>query len=302
MKKNYTFHKRKVWIVFFLCLLMILCLIGRLIYLMGFRSDYYYEKAEDLHERERDIKAARGEIVDAKGKVLAANKTVCTISVIHSQIKEPEKVIALLTEKLGISEQTVRKKVEKISSIERIRTNVEKETGDEIRNAGFAGIKVDEDYRRYYPMGTLASKVLGFTGGDNQGIIGLEVQYEDYLKGINGQILTITDARGIELDEEAEGRKEPVKGDTLKISLDANLQKYAEQMAEILCRGGKQEQFNEGCFQKTVEKIMVFKNGTMDVHMRNGVIIQIKENGEEGSSDAGKCKKEHICHTGKASL
>ena len=146
MKKNYTFHKRKVWIVFFLCLLMILCLIGRLIYLMGFRSDYYYEKAEDLHERERDIKAARGEIVDAKGKVLAANKTVCTISVIHSQIKEPEKVIALLTEKLGISEQTVRKKVEKISSIERIRTNVEKETGDEIRNAGFAGIKVDEDY------------------------------------------------------------------------------------------------------------------------------------------------------------
>ena len=160
MKKNYTFHKRKVWIVFFLCLLMILCLIGRLIYLMGFRSDYYYEKAEDLHERERDIKAARGEIVDAKGKVLAANKTVCTISVIHSQIKEPEKVIALLTEKLGISEQTVRKKVEKISSIERIRTNVEKETGDEIRNAGFAGIKVDEDYRRYYPMGTLASKVL----------------------------------------------------------------------------------------------------------------------------------------------
>ena len=128
------------------------------------------------------------------------------------------------------------------------------------------------------------------------------MQYEDYLKGINGQILTITDARGIELDEEAEGRKEPVKGDTLKISLDANLQKYAEQMAEILCRGGKQEQFNEGCFQKTVEKIMVFKNGTMDVHMRNGVIIQIKENGEEGSSDAGKCKKEHICHTGKASL
>ena len=176
MKKNYTFHKRKVWIVFFLCLLMILCLIGRLIYLMGFRSDYYYEKAEDLHERERDIKAARGEIVDAKGKVLAANKTVCTISVIHSQIKEPEKVIALLTEKLGISEQTVRKKVEKISSIERIRTIVEKETGDEIRNAGFAGIKVDEDYRRYYPMGTLASKVLGFTGGDNQGIIGLEVE------------------------------------------------------------------------------------------------------------------------------
>lgn len=154
-KKIIHFIKGKCGSFSFLCLLMILCLIGRLIYLMGFRSDYYYEKAEDLHERERDIKAARGEIVDAKGKVLAANKTVCTISVIHSQIKEPEKVIALLTEKLGISEQTVRKKVEKISSIERIRTNVEKETGDEIRNAGFAGIKVDEDYRRYYPMGTL---------------------------------------------------------------------------------------------------------------------------------------------------
>ena len=231
MKKNYTFHKRKVWIVFFLCLLMILCLIGRLIYLMGFRSDYYYEKAEDLHERERDIKAARGEIVDAKGKVLAANKTVCTISVIHSQIKEPEKVIALLTEKLGISEQTVRKKVEKISSIERIRTNVEKETGDEIRNAGFAGIKVDEDYRRYYPMGTLASKVLGFTGGDNQGIIGLEVEYDDILKGKPGKILTTTDARGIELDGIGENREEPQKGYTLRISLDADIQKYVQQAA-----------------------------------------------------------------------
>ena len=232
MKKNYTFHKRKVWIVFFLCLLMILCLIGRLIYLMGFRSDYYYEKAEDLHERERDIKAARGEIVDAKGKVLAANKTVCTISVIHSQIKEPEKVIALLTEKLGISEQTVRKKVEKISSIERIRTNVEKETGDEIRNAGFAGIKVDEDYRRYYPMGTLASKVLGFTGGDNQGIIGLEVEYDDILKGKHGKILTTTDARGIELDGIGENREEPQKGYTLRISLDADIQKYVQQAAQ----------------------------------------------------------------------
>lgn len=232
MKKNYTFHKRKVWIVFFLCLLMILCLIGRLIYLMGFRSDYYYEKAENLHERERDIKAARGEIVDAKGKVLAANKTVCTISVIHSQIKEPEKVIALLTEKLGISEQTVRKKVEKISSIERIRTNVEKETGDEIRNAGFAGIKVDEDYRRYYPMGTLASKVLGFTGGDNQGIIGLEVEYDDILKGKPGKILTTTDARGIELDGIGENREEPQKGYTLRISLDADIQKYVQQAAQ----------------------------------------------------------------------
>ena len=198
---------------------------------MGFRSDYYYEKAEDLHERERDIKAARGEILDAKGKVLAANKTVCTISVIHSQIKEPEKVITLLTEKLGISEETVRKRVEKVSSIERIRTNVEKETGDEIRNAGLSGIKVDDDYRRYYPMGSLASKVLGFTGGDNQGIIGLEVEYDDILKGEPGKILTTTDARGIELDGVGENREEPQQGYNLRISLDADIQKYVQQAA-----------------------------------------------------------------------
>ncbi len=231
MKKNYTFHKRKIWIVFLLCICMTVGLIARLIYLMGFRSDYYYEKAEDLHERERDIKAARGEILDAKGKVLAANKTVCTISVIHSQIKEPEKVIALLTEKLGISEETVRKRVEKVSSIERIRTNVEKEVGDEIRNAGLSGIKVDDDYRRYYPMGSLASKVLGFTGGDNQGIIGLEVEYDDILKGEPGKILTTTDARGIELDGVGENREEPQQGYNLRISLDADIQKYVQQAA-----------------------------------------------------------------------
>ena len=230
-KRNYTFHKRKVWIVFLLCICMMVGLIARLIYLMGFRSDYYYEKAEDLHERERDIKAARGEILDAKGKVLAANKTVCTISVIHSQIKEPEKVIALLTEKLGISEETVRKRVEKVSSIERIRTNVEKEVGDEIRNAGLSGIKVDDDYRRYYPMGSLASKVLGFTGGDNQGIIGLEVEYDDILKGEPGKILTTTDARGIELDGVGENREEPQQGYNLRISLDADIQKYVQQAA-----------------------------------------------------------------------
>ena len=175
MKKNYTFHKRKVGIVFVICMLLTAGLIIRLICLMGIQSDYYYEKAEELHERERDIKAARGKILDAKGKVLAANKTVCTISVIHSQIEEPEKVTALLAEKLEIPEESIRKKVQKVSSIERIKTNVEKETGDVIRNAGLAGIKVDEDYRRCYPMGNLASKVLGFTGSDNQGIIGLEV-------------------------------------------------------------------------------------------------------------------------------
>ena len=181
-------------------------LLGRLVWLMGFRSDYYYEKAEDLHERERDIKAARGEILDAKGKVLAANKTVCTVSVIHSQIKDPEKVIRLLVSELGLSEEAVREKVEKNSSIERIRTNVEKETGDAIRKAGLDGVKVDEDYKRYYPYDSLASKVLGFTGGDNQGIIGLEVEYEEVLKGIPGKILTTTDARGVEIDGLGERR------------------------------------------------------------------------------------------------
>ena len=210
---------------------MLAGLFGRLIYLMGFRSDYYYEKAEDLHERERDIKAARGEILDAKGKVLAANKTVCTISVIHSQIEEPEKVISLLSEKLGMEEENVRKKVEKVSSIERIRTNVEKETGDAIREAGLKGVKVDEDYKRYYPYGSLASRVLGFTGGDNQGIIGLEVEYEESLSGTPGKILTTTDARGIEIDEIGESRVEPVPGDNLRVSLDVNIQKYAQQAA-----------------------------------------------------------------------
>ena len=230
--KNKTFHKKKILVVFLAAFILILYLIGRLVYLMVFDAEYYQQKAEDLHERERDIKAARGEIIDRNGTVLATNRTVCTISVIHSQIENPEKVIEKLSEFLEMDADQVRKKVEKISSIERLRSNVDKRTGDKIRNLGLAGVKVDEDFKRYYPYNELASKVLGFTGGDNQGIIGLEVQYEDYLKGINGQILTITDARGIELDEEAEGRKEPVKGDTLKISLDANLQKYAEQMAE----------------------------------------------------------------------
>ena len=206
-------------------------LLGRLVWLMGFRSDYYYEKAEELHERERDIKAARGEILDAKGNVLAANKTVCTVSVIHSQIKDPEKVIRLLVSELGLSEETVRKKVEKISSIERIRTNVEKETGDAIRKAGLDGVKVDEDYKRYYPYDSLASKVLGFTGGDNQGIIGLEVEYEEVLKGIPGKILTTTDARGVEIDGLGERRSEPVKGNTLRLSLDISIQEFVQQAA-----------------------------------------------------------------------
>lgn len=231
MKKNRTFHKKKVWVVFFCCMVLLLGLLGRLVWLMGFCSDYYYEKAEDLHERERDIKAARGRILDAGGKILAANKTVCTVSVIHSQIKEPEKVIRLLTEKLRIPEETVRKKVEKVSSIERIRTNVEKETGDAIRNVGLEGIKVDEDYRRYYPYDSLASRVLGFTGADNQGIIGLEVEYEEILRGIPGKILTTTDARGIEIDETGESRVEPEAGNDLRISLDINIQEFVQQAA-----------------------------------------------------------------------
>ena len=231
MKKNMTFHKKKIWVVFICCILLMVGLIGRLVYLMCFRSDYYYEKAKDLHERERDIKAARGKILDAKGKVLASNRTVCTISVIHSQIKEPEKVIAMLTEKLGMDEAAVRKRVEKVSSIERVKTNVEKSVGDSIRENNLAGVKVDEDYKRYYPYGSLASKVIGFTGGDNQGIIGLEVKYEEILKGEPGKILTTTDARGVEIDKLGETREDPVEGKSLLLSLDANIQEFAQQAA-----------------------------------------------------------------------
>ncbi len=230
--KNKTYNKKKTLVVFVIALVVILGLFGRLVYLMVFEAEYYQEKAEALHEREREIKAARGEIVDANGIVLATNKTVCTISVIHSQIKEPERVIQELSRELEMEEAVVRERVEKVSSMERIKTNVEKETGDRIRNLDLAGVKVDEDFKRFYPYNELASKVLGFTGGDNQGIIGLEVKYEEYLKGMNGTILTMTDARGIELDAVAEERVEPVAGNTLQISLDYNIQMYAQQMAE----------------------------------------------------------------------
>ena len=231
-EKTKTYHRRKIVIVFFLCVLMLAGLMGRLVYLMVFRSDYYQEKADALHERERSIKAARGKIIDQTGKVLATNRTVCTVSVIHSQIKEPEQVISVLCKELGMSEETVRKRVEKRSSIERIKANVDKETGDRIRNYDLAGVKVDEDFKRYYPYDSLASKVLGFTGGDNQGIIGLEVYYEEYLKGIDGTILTQTDARGIELDGEAEERIEAVVGNNLHVTLDYNIQMYCEQAAK----------------------------------------------------------------------
>lgn len=235
MYRNKTFNRKKVMIVFVAVFFIMMFLIGRLVYLMIFCSEYYGNKAENLHERERDIKAARGKLLDANGTVLATNKSVCTISVIHNQMEEPEKVIAMLVRELGISEETARKRVEKVSSIERVKTNVAKETGDAIRAYGLSGVKVDEDYKRYYPYGTLASKVLGFTGADNQGILGLEVKYDEYLQGTNGKILTLTDARGIEIENAGESRLEPVNGYDLCLSLDYNIQMYCEQAAKKVC-------------------------------------------------------------------
>ena len=254
--KNKTYNRKKILVVFVCAVVVIFALVGRLVYLMVFDAEYYQKKAEALHEREREIKAARGEIVDARGTVLATNKTVCTISVIHSQIKEPEKIIKSLSAELGLEEDEVRKKVEKVSSMERIKTKVEKATGDRIRELELDGVKVDEDFKRYYPYNELASKVLGFTGGDNQGIIGLEVKYEEYLKGKNGTILTTTDARGVELDGVAEDRIEPVAGNTLKVSLDYNVQMYAQQMAE-----------------KVMEEKQADKVGILLMNPQNGEII-----------------------------
>ncbi|MGN0334068.1 MAG: peptidoglycan D,D-transpeptidase FtsI family protein [Lachnospiraceae bacterium] len=229
--KTKTYHRKKIVTVFAVCMLLMACLMGRLLYLMVICSDYYQEKADDLHERERSIKAARGKIIDRTGTVLATNRTVCTVSVIHSQIKEPERIIEILSRELEMSEEKVRARVEKVSSIERIKSNVDKETGDRIRSYDLAGVKVDEDFKRYYPYHSAASKVLGFTGSDNQGVIGLEVVYEKYLKGIDGTILTQTDARGVELDKEAEERVEAVAGNDLFVSLDYNIQRYCEQAA-----------------------------------------------------------------------
>ena len=232
MYRYKTYNRQKSMIFFLAIFFVMMFLMGRLVYLMVFCSEYYGKKAEDLHERERDIKAARGKIIDATGVVLAANKTVCTVSVIHNQIDDPKAVIAALTKELGMSEEKIRKRVEKVSSIERIKSNVDKETGERIRAYGLSGVKVDEDYKRYYPYDTLASKVLGFTGGDNQGIIGLEVKYDEYLQGTNGKILTLTDARGVEIENAGESRLDPTDGNNLHISLDYNIQKYAQQAAE----------------------------------------------------------------------
>lgn len=230
--RSKTFHRKKIMVMFTAVFLALLFLMGRLVYLMVFCSEYYGQKAQNLHERERDIKAARGKILDANGMVLATNKSVCTISVIHSQIEDEEAVVKALVKELELPEEAVRKRVEKVSSIERVKTNVPKETGDKIRAYKLAGIKVDEDYKRYYPYDTLASKVLGFTGGDNQGIVGLEVKYDSYLQGTNGKILTLTDARGIEIENAGETRLEPVNGYDLNISMDYNIQLYCEQAAE----------------------------------------------------------------------
>lgn len=231
MLKTKTYNRKKIWVVFWIAFFSITGLMVRLGYLMIFQSEYYEEKAKELHERERDIKAPRGEILDCNGNPLAINKAVCTISVIHSQIKEPEQVIDMLVKELEITEEAARKRVEKRSSIEKVKTNVEKEVGDRIRSYKLAGVKVDEDYKRFYPYGSLASKVLGFTGSDNQGIIGLEVEYEEYLKGRDGTILTLTDAKGVEIENAKEGRIEPVSGNHLTISMDLNIQKYCEQAA-----------------------------------------------------------------------
>lgn len=236
---NKIFHRKKILVVFFLCAGVLVLLFGRLVYLCVWRSDHYSQRATDLHERERSIKAARGRILDRNGKVLADNKTVCTVSVVHNQMEEPEKVIEILCRELDLSEEYVTKRVEKYSSMERIKSNVDKAVGDRIREYDLAGVKVDEDYKRYYPYGDLASKVLGFTGGDNQGIIGLEVVYEEYLKGEPGTILTITDAKGIEVEAAGERRIEPVNGSDLCISVDMNIQSYATQLA-VQARAAKE--------------------------------------------------------------
>ncbi len=242
MNENRTHHRSRVTLIFLILVLAALALSGRLVYLMIFRSEHYSQMAEDLHQRERTVKAARGRIIDRNGKVIATNRTVCTVSVIHNQVEDPEQVISVLTAELGLSEESVRKKVEKRSSREIIKTNVDKAQGDKIRDMRLAGVKVDEDYKRYYPYDSLASRVLGFTGGDNQGIIGLEVEYESTLKGANGKILTLADAAGIEIENAAEDRIEPIAGNDLYVSLDMNIQQYAEQAAYQIMekKGAKQ--------------------------------------------------------------
>lgn len=285
--KNKTYNKKKMLVVFSAAVIIIFALLGRLVYLMVFDAEYYQKRAEALHEREREIKAARGEIVDRNGVVLATNKTVCTISVIHSQIEDPEKVIRILAEELELSEEIVRKRVEKVSSMEKVKTNVEKEIGDIIRNYNLAGVKVDEDFKRYYPYGELASKVLGFTGGDNQGIIGLEVKYEDVLKGTNGTILTVTDARGIELEGIAENRVEPVAGNTLKVSLDYNIQSFCEQAAEKVMEEKQAEAVSVLLMNPQNGEILAMVN-VPEFDLNDPFELPAEEGGQESVSDEKK--------------
>ena len=231
LERNKTRHHGKIFVFFMLVLLCTFILTGRLGYLMIIKGEYYSEVARQLHERERHIKAARGRILDRNGVVIADNRAVCTVSVIHNQIENPEEVIRVLCAELSLPEETVRARVEKRSSIEKIKSNVDKEIGDRIRNYNLPGVKVDEDYKRYYPYNEVASKVLGFTGADNQGIIGLEVIYDEELQGTPGTILTMTDAAGVEVENAVENRIEPLKGNDLQISMDMNIQEYATQLA-----------------------------------------------------------------------
>lgn len=230
-RRNKTSNRKKLVIYVLCCMILFMALCGRIFYLMIFCSDYYTQAAQELHERERVIKAARGCIYDRNGQLLASNRSVCTVSVIHSQITDADGVVRVLSDQLGLSEEYVRRRVEKVTSIEKVKSNVPKEVGDAIRECHLDGVKVDEDYQRFYPYGDLASKVLGFTGGDNQGIIGLEVEYERYLKGTDGLILAVTDARGVEVEDAGENRREPIAGQNLYLTLDINIQSYATQLA-----------------------------------------------------------------------
>ena len=279
-----TYQRQSLFLAFFVCTLVASILIVRLGYLMLTKADYYGVKAKELHERERTIKAERGKILDRNGNVLAGNVSVSTISVIHSQVKEPEKVISVLSKELGIEEAEIRKKVEKISSREKIKSNVEKEISDRIRAYKLAGVTVDEDYKRYYEYGTLASKVLGFTGGDNQGIVGLEVSYESLLKGLDGSILTMATAGGVEIRNGAEDRKEPIAGWNLTTTLDLNVMEYATQVANKLL---EQKQ------AKTVEIIIMNPQNGEIYAMVNAPEFDLNHpytlvNGKEGMSEKEK--------------
>lgn len=239
LKQSRTLQRQKLLFVYGMVVLFMIGLAGRLLYLMVNRADYYGEKAKEVHQRQRTVKAARGIIYDRNGVAIASNKPVSTISVIHNQVQNPEKVIRVLSELLELPEEKVRKRVEKVSSIEKIKSNVDKDISDRIRDMELAGVMVDEDYKRYYPYSEFASKVIGFTGADNQGIIGMEVAYDKYLQGQDGSILTMTTARGLEIDGKAEERIEPIAGTNLYTSLDVNIQSFAQQAAGKVMKAKK---------------------------------------------------------------